>query len=92
MADVTPANNRFNIGILVIRRQHVPQDRNAAIDGVVRNDSVFPDCGNQFFAAGERVLMDEEVFKQLGNLGLQAGGGFPVEQIAGVGDEAPPAE
>ena len=92
MADVTPAHNGFNIGILVIRRQNLPQDRNAAIDGVVRDDPIFPYCGNQFVTAGERVLMGEEIFKEPGDPWLQVSGGFPVEQIAGIGVELPMAE
>lgn len=92
MGEVTLAHHGFNVSAFIVRRENLPQYRNAAIDGIVRDDAILPDNGNAFIAADGFVLVGEEVIQELGYLGLQTSGGFPIKQVASVGVEAPSTE
>src|SRR6056297_908479 len=92
MADESTPHHRLDIRALVFGRQDLAQDRNAPVYRVIGHDSVVPDRGHDFIPADERVLVREKIIQQPGNARLQPNRFGPVEQVAGVGVEAPLAE
>ncbi|MDX1406168.1 MAG: hypothetical protein R3192_16635 [Woeseiaceae bacterium] len=92
MRDVPPARKRFNVCVFVMGREYLPQDRDAAVDSVIRNEPVLPHRGDQLIATDDVVLMAEKEIEEPGHLRLQLCRVLPIVQNAGAGIEGPMSE